>query len=121
MLRDQDSQVVTNCLTALNEIMADEGGMAVNNQIVTFLLNRLTEFNEWGQCVMLETVSQYRPVGEDEMFSIMNLLDPLVKSANSAVVLAATKCMINMTQTLKPEMVPQVRRRRREGEKYIYI
>jgi len=33
MLRDKDPQVITNCVMALNEILIDEGGMAVNKQI----------------------------------------------------------------------------------------
>lgn len=61
MLRDRDAQVVTNCIVALREIMADEGGMAVNQAIVHHLVNRLREVNEWGQCVVLELVAEYKP------------------------------------------------------------
>jgi vesicle coat complex subunit len=34
MIKDKDASVVTNCLMALNEIMADEGGMATNQQVL---------------------------------------------------------------------------------------
>ena len=40
MLKDKDAQVVTNCISALNEILASEGGMVVNTKIAHYLLNR---------------------------------------------------------------------------------
>ena len=40
MLRDRDPQVVTNCIAALSEILANEGGMVVNTKIAHYLLNR---------------------------------------------------------------------------------
>ncbi len=40
MLRDRDAQVVSNCITALSEILANEGGMVINRKIVHYLLNR---------------------------------------------------------------------------------
>ena len=40
MLRDRDPQVVSNCISALSEILASEGGMVVNSKITHYLLNR---------------------------------------------------------------------------------
>jgi len=40
MLKDKDAQVVSNCISALNEILAGEGGMVVNTKIAHYLLNR---------------------------------------------------------------------------------
>lgn len=40
MLRDRDPQVVSNCISALSEILASEGGMVVNAKIAHYLLNR---------------------------------------------------------------------------------
>ena len=40
MLRDRDPQVVSNCISALSEILAGEGGMVVNSKIAHYLLNR---------------------------------------------------------------------------------
>lgn len=40
MLRDKDVQVVSNCISALNEILASEGGMVMNAKIAHYLLNR---------------------------------------------------------------------------------
>ena len=40
MLRDRDPQVVSNCISALSEILSAEGGMVVNTKITHYLLNR---------------------------------------------------------------------------------
>jgi AP-4 complex subunit beta-1 len=75
MLRDKDPQVITNSMVALNEILRTEGGMAVNKTIIVYLLQRLKDFSEWGQCTILELVVKYQPATPDEMFEIMNVLE----------------------------------------------
>ena len=40
MLRDKDPQVVSNCISVLNEILANEGGIVLNSKIAHYLLNR---------------------------------------------------------------------------------
>ncbi len=63
--------MIANAITALNEILMSEGQMAINAQITMYLLNRIREFNEWGQCVLLDLVSRYTPASQEEMFDIM--------------------------------------------------
>ena len=94
--------------------------MAINTQIVTHLLNRMLDFNEWGQCSILQLVARYTPATEDEMYDVMvsqipsvrcmpnislgqNLLEDRLRHANAAVVLAATKVFLNFTKNL-PEV-----------------
>jgi AP-4 complex subunit beta-1 len=110
MLKDRDTQVVTNCIHALNEIMTDEGGMAINAQIIQHLLNRIMEFNEWGQCTVLELVAHYKPGDQQETFNIMNLLEQCLRVSNSAVVLGATKCFLFLTEDM-PELKNQIYQR----------
>lgn len=107
MVRDRDTVVVANCLVALNEIMADEGGVAINQAIIHHLLTRIRDFNEWGQCVVLGLVARYRPPTKEETFQIMNVLDVCLRVSNSAVVLAAAKCFIELTRSL-PDIQAQV-------------
>lgn len=107
MLRDRDPQVVSNCVVALNEIMADEGGMATNQQIIMHLLNRITDFNEWGQCNVLQLVSKYKPVDQEEKFQIMNILEQCLRVSNSAVVLGTATCFLQITEDM-PEIQEQV-------------
>jgi AP-4 complex subunit beta-1 len=61
MLKDKDTQVITNVIHALNEVLYNESaataaaqgksappsGMVVNHAIMMYLLNRIKEFNEW--------------------------------------------------------------------------
>uniref|UniRef100_K3WB21 AP complex subunit beta n=1 Tax=Globisporangium ultimum (strain ATCC 200006 / CBS 805.95 / DAOM BR144) TaxID=431595 RepID=K3WB21_GLOUD len=101
MIRDRDPQVVSNCLVALNEIMADEGGIAINQQIVMHLLSRISDFNEWGQCNILQIVARYKPVNEDEIFNIMNTLEQCLRVSNSAVVLGTAKCFFHLTERME--------------------
>lgn len=102
MLRDKDTLVITNAIQALNSILTSEGGMAVNQAIILYLLNRMKEFNEWGQCVLLDLVATYRPANETELFDIMNLLEDRLRHANGSVVLATTKIFLNFTRDNKP-------------------
>jgi len=110
MLRDRDTQVVANAICALNEILRSEGGMAVNELLMKYLFNRLHEFPEWGQCVVLNVALKYKPQNEDEMFDIMNLLEDRLKHANSAVVMAATKVFLHVTEE-NPDLQLEVLRR----------
>jgi AP-4 complex subunit beta-1 len=41
MLKDNDPQVVVNCIAVLDEILKDDGGISINKNIVIYLLNRL--------------------------------------------------------------------------------
>lgn len=108
MMRDREPAVVINCVCVLNEVLSEEGGIAVNQAIAHYLLTRLREFSDWGQCTVLELIARYTPAGgEEEIFGIMNLLDPALKVANSAVVLATTKCFLALTAPL-PDLRVQV-------------
>lgn len=68
---DRDVGVIVSCIHSLNSILSSEGGMAINTQIIMYLLNRIKEFNEWGQCAVLELVAKYKPNSDQEMFDIM--------------------------------------------------
>ena len=47
LIRDFDSNVVSNSIWALNEILQDEGGIAINTKMITYLLNKLkVNFNK---------------------------------------------------------------------------
>ena len=86
--------------SALNEILNADGGMAINKPIMHHLLNRMKEFNEWSQCIVLDLLAKYQPEAQQETFDIMNLLEERLKHSNSAVVLGATKVFLNLTQDM---------------------
>lgn len=87
-------------MNALEEILADRGGMMLNKAIASHLLSRLREFNDWGQCTILQLLSRYVPEDEDEVYTLLNYLDDRMKQVNPAVVLAAAKVFIHLTKDL---------------------
>ena len=107
LLNDGDGLVVINAIDAINEITADKGGIDITRQLVIALLNRIKDFNEWGQAVILDLCSKYKPASKEEMFDIMNLLEDRFKHASSSVVLGAIKVFLHMTAD-EPEICRQV-------------
>lgn len=107
MLNDSDANVVTNALHVINELELSNGGLMVTQSIIMSLLNRIGEFSEWGLNTILDLVSRYRPASEDEVYAVMNLLDPVLRTANSGSVLATLKAFIHLTSSL-PELHPQI-------------
>ncbi|KAL6530788.1 hypothetical protein OROGR_014648 [Orobanche gracilis] len=110
MLKDKDAQVVANCLTSLQGIWSLEASTSedavkereclISKPIIYYFLNRIKEFGEWAQCIVLELVSKYVPTDSDEIFDIMNLLEDRLQHANGAVVLATIKLFLHMTLSM---------------------
>ncbi|KAK8808479.1 hypothetical protein WA158_008380 [Blastocystis sp. Blastoise] len=104
LVLDTDPLVVTNALLALKEITGD---LPKTQALIHHLLNRLKDFNEWCMCTVLDLVSQYCPENEQELFGIMNLLEPFLRYHNTAVVLATTKTYLAFTENM-PQVKQQV-------------
>mmetsp|Transcript_6736 Transcript_6736/g.14693 ORF Transcript_6736/g.14693 Transcript_6736/m.14693 type:complete len:869 (+) Transcript_6736:56-2662(+) len=100
MLRDPDSSVVTNAILVLNEIMADSGGMALNRPVMLHLLNRIHEFSEFGILSVLDLVPRYIPANDEEGFQIMNLLDPVLRTANAGAVVATIRAFLSIADAI---------------------
>lgn len=103
LLTDKDPLVVINAIEAINEITADKGGMDIDRNLVINLLNRIKEFNEWGQSIILDMCSKYNPTDQSELFDIMNLLEDRFKHASSSVVLGTVKVFLHLTKD-KPDL-----------------
>lgn len=101
LLTDPDVQVVCNCISALDEILAAEGGLQVNKKLAHNLLRRLKAFSGWGQSMVMELLLRYKPCDADELFDILNLLDDRLNHPNSAVVMACIRLVIHMTKDLE--------------------
>lgn len=111
MLNDPDAQVVANCLSSLQEIWnlevannSEEAAREIegllSKPVVYYLLNRIKEFSEWAQCLILDLVSKYLPSDNNEIFDMMNLLEDRLQHANSAVVLATIKVFLHVTLSM---------------------
>ncbi|XP_034027965.1 AP-4 complex subunit beta-1 [Thalassophryne amazonica] len=100
LLRDADSVVMVNCLRALEEILKGEGGVAINKPIAHHLLNRLTECDVWGQCDVLRILQRYGPQSEDELFTILSLLDPYLVSPHPPVMATTLSLFLSLCSSL---------------------
>jgi AP-4 complex subunit beta-1 len=98
LTKDHDPLVVINAIEAINEIRANKGGIDITRPLIIHLLNRIKEFNEWGQSIILDLTSKYNPQTQEEMFDIMNLLEDRFKHASSSVVLGAVKVFLHLTK-----------------------
>lgn len=56
LLRDPDPVVMVNCLRALEEILKEEGGVAINKPISHHLLNRLVLISHQRVTLQMEAV-----------------------------------------------------------------
>ena len=100
MLRDPDPSVVVNCIFVLNEIQAEVGGMALNRAVMLHLLNRIHEFSEFGILAVLDLIPRYIPANDEEGFQIMNLLDPVLKTANAGAVVATIRAFLSIATAI---------------------
>ena len=98
MIKDNDPLVIINAIQALNEILSAEGGMGLSSKLIVYLLNRLKEFNEWGQTTILQLLARYLPKTEKETFDIMNALEDRLKHSCCSIVLETIKVFLNYTR-----------------------
>ncbi|KAM9855517.1 AP-4 complex subunit beta-1 [Aulostomus maculatus] len=100
LLRDPDPVVMVNCLRALEEILKEEGGVAINKPITHHLLNRLKECDVWSQSEVLRILQRYRPQSEDELFDILSLLDASLISPHPPVMAATLSLFLSLCSGL---------------------
>lgn len=107
LTKDNDPLVVINAIEAINEILAEKGGIDIDRNLIIPLLNRIKDFNEWGQSIILDICSKYDPSDQQERFDIMNLLEDRFKHASSSVVLGTIKVFLHLTKD-DPNLYKQV-------------
>ncbi|KAJ8017352.1 hypothetical protein DPEC_G00016970 [Dallia pectoralis] len=100
LLRDPDPVVMVNCLRALDEILQEEGGVAINKPVAHHLLNRLKECDVWGQSEVLAVLQRYQPRSEDELFNILSLLDPALHSHHAPIMAATLRLFLSLCSTM---------------------
>jgi AP-4 complex subunit beta-1 len=101
LIYDPSPLVVINAISALNEIDEKKGGCEPSEEIVITLLNRIKDFNEWGQGTILDLTARLEPDNGDLKYDIMNLLEDRLKHASSTVLLGAVKVFLNLTKDEK--------------------
>jgi hypothetical protein len=107
MLKNPNTDLLASVIHVLNELMRDSDGMAVNNKILIYLLNRFKEFNEQGQGLIVSLCESHKALSQEMKIKVMNLLDKRLKSSNSHLVLQICKLFLAFTVD-NPEMFNQV-------------
>ena len=100
MIRDLDPIVTVNCLSVLEEILCEEGGVVINKNISHYLLNRIGEFTEWGLTVILKLLTRYSPGPDEECFDAMNIVDRYLSHANSTVATSSLQYLFHLVQNM---------------------
>ena len=79
MIQDPDTSVVTNVLYTLDDVLRDEGGMAINENIVLYLLNRIGSFKTWGQVKVLHVCSRFDPESDEKVKPTFFMVSKVIK------------------------------------------
>lgn len=96
-LKDPNKSVVACAIHALEEIMYEEGGMAINSKIIAYLMNRFNDFDNFGKNTIVNLLQKYKPKNEEEMFNIMNLLEDNLRKSNVSLAISVFSVFINFT------------------------
>ncbi|KAI7830299.1 armadillo-type protein [Gamsiella multidivaricata] len=100
MLRDRDTQVAVNAILALETILADEGGIVINQNIMAHLIRRYKDWNPSQLQVILGVLCRYKPQTNDEIYEIMNNVDEGLQHPSLAVQMATLRLFIWLCQDL---------------------
>ena len=107
MLKSPFAVVVVSVINVLNEVLEEQQGMTINSKIVSYLLNRLKDFGDYGSSVIFELIARYPCKDENEVLFILNILDTKLKSANSNLVFCIVKVFLCLTKN-NPELYLKV-------------
>ena len=97
LIKDPNRNVVDSVIHALNEIMTEEGGMAINSKIVFYLMNRFEEFDNYGRQTILGLLLKYTPKNDEERINFMNLLDESLKRNHIPLRMAIISVFVHFT------------------------
>ena len=97
LLTDGNPMVVANAVAALAEISeyTDKDVFRLTSRTVQKLLPALNDCSEWGQVYILNAIADYAPRDSQEAEQACERVTPRLNHANSAVVLAAVKLILN--------------------------
>ncbi|KAL3882964.1 hypothetical protein ACJMK2_029265 [Sinanodonta woodiana] len=110
LIRDSDPVVVINCLLALEEILSSERGVVLNKNMVNYLLNRISTFTAWGTAYLLNLLKKYQLKNEEEIFDMMNILDPYLQHNSCFLSTNALELFLHLVQSV-PNLFCEIFRR----------
>jgi len=95
LIRDPDPVVVVNCLNALQEILADEGGVVINRSMARYLLQRLKSCPEAQCAALLKFLMKYQPRDDAEALDVLNAADAFLDSSNAVITISTLRYFLS--------------------------
>ena len=107
LLTDGNPMVVANAVAALAEISeyTERDVFRLSSRTVGKLLPALNDCSEWGQVYILNALADYAPRDSGEAEQACERVTPRLNHANSAVVLAAVKLILNYMEFINSSEV----------------
>lgn len=97
LIEDVDPQVSSNALSALEEMLRDQGGVQMTETRVLALLQRFGAYNPWSRSMVLTLLLKYSPSSQEEVLAVLNLLDPILRTSGPSVALAVANLFLKYT------------------------
>jgi len=96
LLTDGNAMVVSNAVAALQQIAEGRGTYAIDLKPYTVqkLLTAINECNEWGQTVIIDSLSNYIPADPKETEDILDRVSSRLSHSNPGVVIATVRLSI---------------------------
>jgi len=97
MLRDPEPTVVTFSIQTLNVVLAEEGGIVINSNMVKYFLSRIEDYKEKELCFLLGCLAI--PDMDDQLkLKMLNTLDPFLDKKDGTVVLTVAKLLVKVVE-----------------------
>ncbi|XP_076078681.1 AP-4 complex subunit beta-1-like [Mytilus galloprovincialis] len=107
-IRDSDPVVMVNSIVVLEEILAKEGGIVLNKNIAHFILGKIETLTPWGVLYCFQILQKYQPKAENEIFDILNILDPYLTHNNNSIAVHCFELFLHFVKefpSLKAEVI----------------
>ncbi|KAL9608948.1 MAG: hypothetical protein Q9167_006251 [Letrouitia subvulpina] len=105
MLRDENSTVVAQALSALMDIWerSETIKLTIDYANASKIVQILPECSEWGQTYILEALMQYVPQDTSEALLLAERVSPRLSHSNSSVVLTCTRVVLYLCNYIADE------------------
>ena len=107
LIKDPNKTVVVATISVLEELMVEEGGMAINHKVIVYLINRIRDFNTIEKQTILKLLERFEPKNDEETYNIMGLLEELLKHSSPSLCLAILAVYLSFAKK-KPELLAQI-------------
>lgn len=108
LMTDSNPMVVSNVVAALSDIQElcpDLEALNLNDEIVSRLIEILSDCTEWGQVFIMDTLSNFEGNDMNEIEKLLETVIPKLQHANQAVVMSSINLLVK--QGLESRILPE--------------